>query len=402
MKKTRALCFLGVLLLLFGNLVLAGYGSAQTAKPEELKVGMISVLTGPGSYWGLAFLRGAELAFGDINKAGGVMVGGKRYTFKFWAEDDKYKPEEAVLVANKLIFTDKVKFIFGPLSSASCLAVGTVCEKNKVFNIADSYTPELTMPGKNLYTVRTQGFIPKLQSGAMVSKFKELYPNLKTIAPIYPDDATGQSANAVAKSYLVSAGYQIVEEVPYPRGTKEQRPIVTKALAKKPDSIWLMSTPPEDMCIQVKEARLMDFKGPIWSTGDVDPKFLLEIAGVTASEGVVSAYFDPIGAGAPPELVEYGNRVLKAYPGAWQPSYEVFYTAAHMLKRAMEIANSIDPTAVRDVFLKEDIEWHTIFGPGFMKGRDLLRPQLFAIFKSGKPLNISAYPAGYPEAKKKK
>jgi branched-chain amino acid transport system substrate-binding protein len=156
MKTRKALCFF--IVLLFGHLVLAGYGSAQTSKAEELKVGMISVLTGPGSYWGLAFMRGAELAFGDINKAGGVVVGGKRYTFKFWAEDDKYKPEEAVLVANKLIFTDKVKFIFGPLSSASCLAVGPVCEKNKVFHIADSYTPELTMPGKNLPRVLYPNF----------------------------------------------------------------------------------------------------------------------------------------------------------------------------------------------------------------------------------------------------
>lgn len=401
MKAKVLVCFSGLLFLL-GSLVLTGNGVAQPPQSEELKVAMITVLTGPGSFWGLAFHRGAEFAFSDINKAGGAVVGGKKYTFKYWAEDDKYKPEESVLVANKLIFTDKVKFIFGPLSSASCLSVGPFCERNKVFNVADSYTPELTMPGKNLYTVRTQGFIPKLLCGAMVSKFKEMFPNLKTIVAIYPDDATGQSANAVAKSYLGPAGYQIIDEVPYPRGTKEQRPLVTKALVKKPDALWIMSSPPEDMCVQVREARLMGFKGPIWSTGTVDPKFLQSIAGVEASEGVVTAYYDPTAEGASPEMVEYGKRYLAAYPGTWDPSSEVFYATAYMLKKAMEMANSIDPTAIRDLFLREDIEWPSMFGPTFMKGRERLHPQLFAIIRGGKTMNISAYPPGYPEAKKKK
>lgn len=399
--KARVSFCLSVLVLLLGSLIFAGFGTAQPPA-EELKVGMINVLTGPGSFWGLAFHRGAEFAFSDINKTGGVVVGGKRYMFKYWAEDDKYKPEESVVVAHKLIFTDKVKFILGPISSSSVLAVGPICERNKVFNIAGSYAPQLTMPGKNLYTVRTVGFMPKQLFGGMVNKFKELYPSLKTVGSIYPDDNLGQSSNSVAKSYLEPAGYQIIEEVPYPRGTKEQRPMVTKVLAKKPDVLWIFGSPPEDMVIQVKEARLMGFKGPIWSTGAVDPKFLFEIAGVEASEGVVSAYFDPVAEGASPEMVEYGKRYLKAYPGTWDPSAEVYYTSAYMLKRAMEIANSIDPTAVRDVFLREDIEWHTLFGPAFMKDRERLHPQLFAIIKGGKMVNISAYPPGYPEAKKKK
>ena len=331
-----------------------------------------------------------------------MVVKGKRYIFKYWPEDDKYKPQETVLVVNKLIFTDKVKFMFGPMGAAGALAAGPICERNKVFNIANGVDNSLTLPGKNTYTVRTMGFIPKLLSGALVSKFKEVFPSLKTIGAIYVDDVSGQSAYADAKSHLESAGYRIIETVSYPRGTKEQRPVVTRALSKKPDAIWLLSVPPEDMAVQVKEIRLMGFKGPVWSTGDVDPRYLQKIAGVEASEGFVGSYFDPVGEDLPPQMVEYGRRYLNKYPEGWSNSGEIFYTAAFMLKRAMEIANSIDPTAVRDVFLREDVEWPTLFGPAFMKDREILRPIYFAVIKEGKAVNILAYPPGYPESKKKK
>ena len=100
--------------------------------------------------------------------------------------------------------------------------------------------------------------------------------------------------------------------------------------------------------------------------------------------------------------MEYGKRYLNTHSGGWSNSGEIFYTAAHMLKRAMEIANSIAPTAVRDVFLREDIEWPTLFGPAFMKDREILRPIYFAVVKEGKAMNVLAYPPGYPEARKKK
>jgi len=401
-EKGRLLTWLAGIYLVLMLVMVPILAEAQTPA-KELKVGLITSLTGPGSFWGITLVRGIESGFQEINNAGAVVVAGTKYNIKLIVEDDKYSPEETVKAANRLIFTEKVQFILGSTGSPPILALGAVCEQNKVFNLgAAGYTPELTKPGKNLYTVRAQGFIPKLLFGAMVNKFKEIYPNVKTLASIGPDDATGHSIYDTAMPYFKSAQFQMIEEVFYPRETKEQRAVVMRALAKKPDSLWQFSPPPEHIILQVREARFQGFKGPIWCTGTISPGYLIEGVGAESAEGFVSAWDDPVGDNSPPKLKTFASQFIAKYgEKAWDPTVEMGYSWTYMLKKGLELAGSIDPTAVRDQFLKEGIEWPSLYGPAFIKDRELLRPIIFATIKNGKPTNFSpAYPPGYPSVRK--
>src|SRR4051795_10273303 len=71
---------------------------------EQLNIGAMSALSGPGSAWGKAFLRGAEMAFDDANQNGGLDVGGKKYKINVIPYDTKYQVSEALPAANRLIF----------------------------------------------------------------------------------------------------------------------------------------------------------------------------------------------------------------------------------------------------------------------------------------------------------
>lgn len=116
----------------------------------------------------------------------------------------------------------------------------------------------------------------------------------------------------------------------------------------------------------------------------------------------MSAWDDPVGEYSPPKLKAFAGQCIAKYgEKGWDISTEMGYSWVYMLKKGLELAGSIDPTAVRDQFLKEGIEWPTLYGPGFIKDRELLRPIIFATIKNGKPVNFSpAYPPGYPGIRK--
>lgn len=103
-------------------LVVLGAGLTTAEEVKTLLVGDINPMTGPGAYWGIGAHRAQEVNADKINKTGGIVVQGQRYHMKFIAEDDKYSGAGGVAAANKLIFSDKVKYIVGPLASASIMA----------------------------------------------------------------------------------------------------------------------------------------------------------------------------------------------------------------------------------------------------------------------------------------
>src|SRR5690554_451591 len=90
---------------------------------ETLKIGALVTLSGPGAVWGQAMRNAAELAADRVNAEGGLEVAGTRYQVEVIPYDDKYQANEAVTVANRLVFEDEVKYIIGPLGSAPALAV---------------------------------------------------------------------------------------------------------------------------------------------------------------------------------------------------------------------------------------------------------------------------------------
>ncbi|MCO5121641.1 MAG: ABC transporter substrate-binding protein, partial [Burkholderiaceae bacterium] len=103
-------------------LLVAGFclGLAATtvqAQQETLKIGALVTLSGGGAAWGQGMQHAAELAADDVNAQGGLEVAGKRYKVEVIPYDDKYQANEAVTVANRLVFEDKVKYIIGPVGS---------------------------------------------------------------------------------------------------------------------------------------------------------------------------------------------------------------------------------------------------------------------------------------------
>lgn len=331
-------------IILMGLLVLAFIGSPLVmAKAETLKIGVIAPLSGPGAPWGIAIQRGVEIAAQEINAAGGIKAGGKTYEVKVIAVDDMYSGKGGVDGATKLIYQDQVKFIIGSISSASILAFQPITEPQKVLAFVNSYSNEVLRKEKP-YTFRI--IMTSYEIGKVEYKWlKDNKPQVKKLAIISPNDASGWAVSEHVRMAAKPYGYEVVFDQYYERGTVDFYPILTKMTAKKPDWLDLGASPTGDQALLMKQVREMGYKGGMSATTQMTPETLVKVAGKSA-EGFISAGLDATGPLATKQEKEFEKTYMAKYGPPFNPTSLIFYPPLYIIKQGIEAANSIDSTAV--------------------------------------------------------
>lgn len=105
------------------GLVLAPLAGAQTG---SIKIGFNIPLTGDIPKVGEGSKYAADILRDEINAAGGLEVGGKKYMLEFIYEDNESKAESATTVNLKLITQNQVLAIIGPQSSKQAVPAGEI------------------------------------------------------------------------------------------------------------------------------------------------------------------------------------------------------------------------------------------------------------------------------------
>jgi branched-chain amino acid transport system substrate-binding protein len=91
---------------------------------ETIKIGINAPLTGDIPKVGEGTKFAAQMWLEDVNAAGGIEVGGKKYKVELIIEDNESKAESAVKANTKLITEDEVLAIVGPQSSKQAVPAG--------------------------------------------------------------------------------------------------------------------------------------------------------------------------------------------------------------------------------------------------------------------------------------
>jgi len=119
---------------------------AGAAPPATIKIGINAELTGDIPKVGEGTKYAAEMWLEDIEKAGGLEVGGKKYPVELVIEDNEAKAESATAVNTKLIAQDDVLVIVGPQASKQAVPAGEVANNEKTPMISPwSTNPNTTL-----------------------------------------------------------------------------------------------------------------------------------------------------------------------------------------------------------------------------------------------------------------
>ena len=117
--RQRRLSYFGSIAVV-ASIALAGAAASQ-ARPaaDTIKIGSITILTGPSATIGLETARGAQFMVDYLNAHGGVL----HRKLELVSTDDANNPQLAVQDALQLIQQDHVVAITGPTNSVGGIAI---------------------------------------------------------------------------------------------------------------------------------------------------------------------------------------------------------------------------------------------------------------------------------------
>jgi branched-chain amino acid transport system substrate-binding protein len=305
---------------------------------DTLTLGALVTLSGPGAAWGQGMKNAAELAADKVNQAGGLEVGGKKYQVRIVPYDEKYQANEAMTAANRLVFDDKVKYIIGPVGSASALAIQPITEKNKVMIMTLGFTTHALKPD-NPYTFRPNVTTVEISRPQIEWLVKS--QGIKKVGVLFPNDETGQQAARDLEPAYKNAGAELATKEFFERDRVDFVPILTRMMARGIDTIELGVNSPATAGMIVKQARELGFDGRIVRAGGPATQDIVNVAGKESTEGMfvhtpINPDLDSVKA-----YIELYNNKYKTPMNGFSPS---FYDGTNMLFEAMRRAGTVDDT----------------------------------------------------------
>ena len=203
-------CFKAAFAAVIAIAALTDAALAQT-KPQEIKIGITTFLSGPASVFGVPAKAAAEMIAEDLNKKGGI--GGVPVKLSF--VDEGAGGEALVSNYRRMVQDEKVDATFASISSGSCNQLVPVAEDLKVMNFMwDCGAASILETKKYRYNFRTQANGTPEMLAVLVYLLKTK-PDFKTIAVVNQDYAWGRESWEIFSTALkaMKPDVQVVAEL---------------------------------------------------------------------------------------------------------------------------------------------------------------------------------------------
>lgn len=329
--------FTQLLLLSFSALfILTACGGGNNGD-EEIRIGMITPLTGGAALFGIAARDGAILAFEQINEAGGIL----ERPVNFMYHDDEGAIPVSLSVFERLVYDDDVVAIVGPVTSGPANAVADLATAHGLPMISPTATAEAVTLNRDF--MFRACFLDAVQARAIAYfAFERL--GATSAAILYNnamDYSRGLSENF--SRFFTEMGGTVTASLAYSTGDVDFRAQLTSIAATNPDILFL----PEyfnTVALKAVQAREMG----VTST----------LLGGDGWEGVLGALDDPsildgsffsahFAADDPNPIVQNFVNSYTAKHGITPSSFAALgFDAAKILAQSIETAGTTDSAAV--------------------------------------------------------
>ena len=339
-------------LVLSISMILSACGGAGSSA-ATIKVGGIGELTGDIPAVGASFKNAAEMAVKEINDAGGLDVGGKKYQIDFTIEDNAGKADQSASAAQKLITQNNVIAIIGPNASRYAIPASEIAESNKTVLISPwSTNPQTTLDAKTgqpkKYVFRA-AFIDPFQ-GRVVAKFALDNLKAKNAAVLY--DIASDYNKGIAeffKQTFEENGGKVVAFETYTTGDKDFTAQLTKIKDTNPDVIFLPNYYSE-VPLQIQQAHRLGITAPFLGSDSWGSAELLTLCGADCEGYYFSTHY----------AADNATPVAKKFIDAYKAKYgntpddvaALTYDSFGLLWEALKSAGKVDRQAVRDALAK--------------------------------------------------
>ncbi|MDI6762330.1 MAG: ABC transporter substrate-binding protein [Thermodesulfobacteriota bacterium] len=198
---------------------------------QEIKIGIVSCLTGPAAFYGTYMKKGVDLAIEEINAKGGIK--GSKIA-PIW-EDDKGTPTAAVSAIKKLISVDRVPVVVGSLTATALAMIPVADKENTVFITSLSTHPDIAKMSKWSF----RNCINTVPSAMAVVDFAYKQQGKRKLGILFfQNESTRRIAEGVKKRFEELGGTVVGMEMLAEEGVDYRSPII-KIKNANPDSIYI-------------------------------------------------------------------------------------------------------------------------------------------------------------------
>lgn len=220
-----------------GFALLAGVGAPAIvrAQTDAIRIGHLTPRTGFLGPLGEYAVMAIDLAAEEINAAGGVM--GRKIEL---IKEDSVNPQTASTKAERMFERDNVACILGEISSASCLTIAQVAQRNKKIFINTGGNSDALRGGdckKYMFHVEAQNSMYVKSVGR--SFLRDGLVNGKTWYSLTADYAFGHDLLKVAKRFMEGNGGKFAGDDLVPTDATDFSSYLLKIRNAKPDLVVL-------------------------------------------------------------------------------------------------------------------------------------------------------------------
>ena len=340
----------------------------------EIKVGVVSCLSGGLSTFGVSSVQGTKLAAGEINSAGGILP----QPLTLIIDDNQSRPGETARIVRKFLTQDRVDAILGDLTSSLTMEAAPLAQ--------NAHVPLLTPTATNVAITPIGDFIFRSCftdpfTGRVMARFALDHLQARRaviMTDIKQDYSVGVAAEL--KQYFGANGGQLLEDLSFSSGDTDFRAQLSRLKAVRPEVVFLPAYYPEVSLI-LREARLLGVTAPFVGGEGWDSPTLVQIAGKSADGSYYANHFssrDP-----DPRVQQFVARYQERYHAVPDALAALWYDGMRLMADAIERAGSDNPEKIRDA-LAQTKDFSGVTGNISLDGqRNATKPGVIVTIQAG-------------------
>jgi len=245
-----------------GGTSTTGTSTSNSYQGKTIQLGAILSLTGAGGVYGPSSKKGMDLAVEKINNSGGV--NGAKIALD--TRDDASDKIQSQQVAQTIFQQDQPLALLGPTLSNSAVAVHPLAESLKVPILAVSTTGINIVPNCNAPSTVPCTYVFRDSLGeesaipANIKVYSDAHHPKTGVLMVANDDKFSKDGGTIVTNTVGQYGIQLLATIPFPKATADFAPVVTQAVQKNPDVIFITSLGNIPANI-MREARKQGFTG---------------------------------------------------------------------------------------------------------------------------------------------
>jgi branched-chain amino acid transport system substrate-binding protein len=326
---------------------------------EPIPIGAVVPLTGRYAAGGTLVKNGYELAVEDINKAGGVDVGGTKRMLELVVLDDESDATKTAQRLETLNSSNQVAAYLGGFGSDLHAAAAAVAEKNQIPYVGVAFALKAIHEKGYKYLFSPFPKSPDIAK-ATFDLLDSLNPKPAKVAIFAETTDWGAELSALWRTEAQTRGYQLVADEQYAPGATDFSGPIGKAKDGGAEVLLGLPNPPDGTTL-VKQLKELAFTPPAmflirapdsatWATNlgkDGDDVMLIQGWAATVTF---------------PGSLDMVERYQAKYNSVAQSSVGSAYGAVQVLADAISRAGSTDHDAIREALAATDLT-DTVIGP---------------------------------------